>query len=135
LEQELLEADTGNYWSAIMLTTTFSLRSSPRSTKTNSWNEISALEKHFPRIANDMCTYWGSQEIDNYIDNMLLDDRGDRMGFPIDVLEELMFLAGIRWHLNHLCGTVIESTGPEAFNYSGHRTELCSTNPGTWVLL
>ena len=118
-----------------MLTTTFSLRTNQRSSKNNSWDEISAIEKRFPRIANDMGSLWGTQEIDNYIDGMLLDGRGDRMGFPIDVLDELMFLAGIRWHLNHLCGTVIESTGPEAFNYSGHRTELCSENPGTWVLL
>lgn len=118
-----------------MLATAFSLPTSQRHGKKNLWDEISAIEKRFPRIANEMCSHWGTQEIDNYIDSMLLDDRGDRMGFPIDVLDELMFLAGIRWHLNHLCGTVIESTSPEAFNYSGHRTELCSENPGTWVLL
>lgn len=118
-----------------MLTNTVHMPSSQRATHTNAWDDVSAIEKRFPRIANEISTLWGGKNIVNYIDRLLLDDRGDRMGFPIDVLDELMFLAGIHWHLNHLCGTVIESTGPEEFNYSGNRAELCGAPSKTWILV
>ncbi|MDP2787857.1 MAG: hypothetical protein Q8O79_07260 [Pseudomonadota bacterium] len=118
-----------------MLTNTICTPSSQRPPRTNAWDEVSAIEKRFPRIASELSTLWGSKEIDSYIDGLLLDDRGDRMGFPIDALDELMFLAGIRWHLSHLCGTVIDSTGPEEFNYSGNRAELCGAPSKTWVLI
>lgn len=106
-----------------------------RKSSVTSWDEIAAVEKRFPRIANELCTHWGSKDIDPYIDGLLIDDRGDRMGFPIEVLDELMFLAGIRWHLAHLCGTLIESTSAEAFSYAGNRAELCGADSSTWVLL
>lgn len=118
-----------------MLTNTICTPSSQRPPRTSAWDEVSTIEKRFPRIANELSTLWGGKGIDSYIDGLLLDDRGDRMGFPIDVLDELMFLAGIRWHLSHLCGTVIDSTGPEEFNYSGNRAELCGAPSKTWVLI
>lgn len=118
-----------------MLTNTFSIPSRQRAARTNYWDEISSLEVRFPRIANEICSRWRGEEIDPYIDGLLLDDRGDRMGFPIDVLDELMFLAGIRWHLNHMCGTLIETTSAEGFDFTGNRTELCGASSKTWVLL
>lgn len=118
-----------------MLTNTVRTPISQPTSLANSWDELSAIERRFPRIANELSLLWGTQEIDGYIDSLLIDDRGVRMGFPIDVLDELMFLAGMRWHLNHLCGTLIESTSPEGFNYSGNRSELCGAPSRTWVLL
>lgn len=110
-------------------------RDQPASVRTNANEERSAIEKRFPRIANQLVENWGSGEIDHIIDSFLLDDRGDRMGFPIDVLDELMFLAGVRWNLSHLCGTLIDTTSADAFSFSGNRTELCGSNSRTWVLL
>ncbi len=118
-----------------MLTNTVYSTTSLRTPHSNARNEASAIEKAFPRISGEICALWAGGEIDAYIDSLLLDDRGDRMGFPIEVLDELIFLAGIRWHLSHLCGTVIESTSPEAFSFTGNRSELCGTDPGSWVLL
>jgi hypothetical protein len=60
----------------------------------------SALETRFPRIARELAARWRSPGIDFYIDSLLIDTRGDRMGFPADVLEEIMFLAGVRWYLS-----------------------------------
>ncbi len=102
-----------------------------RTSRTNAPEPTSELEKRFPRIANELCGLWKSGEIDHYIDGLLLDDRGDRMGFPIEVLDDLMFLAGIRWHLAHLCGTVIDTTVPELFSF----TNSSASDPRTWVLL
>ena len=104
---------------------------SSRTLRGNSLEPISELEKRFPRIANDLCSLWKGSGIDHYIDGLLLDDRGDRMGFPIEVLDDLMFLAGIRWHLAHLCGTVIETTIPDMFSF----TNSTPSDPRTWVLL
>ena len=95
----------------------------------------SALEQRFPRIANTLSSFWQKPDIDLYLDGLLLDDRGDRMGFPMDVLDDLMFLASIRWHETHQCGRLIETTSADAFSYSGNRSELCSSNSNAWVLL
>jgi hypothetical protein len=136
LARDLLYITTNPFWSAIMLTNaTCTNRSSKPQTRDNAWCEISALEQRFPRIAKEISILWGSNEINDYIDSLLLDNRGERMGFPIEVLDELMFLAGIRWHLDHLCGTVIESTLPEEFNFTGHQVENGGAPSGTWILL
>lgn len=61
----------------------------------------SAIEIRFPRIARELTARWQTPGIDFYIDSLLIDTRGNRMGFPPDVLEEIMFLAGVRWYLGH----------------------------------
>jgi hypothetical protein len=118
-----------------MLTNTISTRACEKPACTPAWNGLSAIERRFPRIASELRNLWSDKEIDTYIDSLLLDDRGDRMGFPIEVLDELMFLAGIRWHLCHLCGTVIDSTLPEEFNFTGRSAASGNIYPGSWVLL
>ncbi len=111
--------------------------STSRSQRTTTCDPLSAIEKRFPRIANELSIYWKSPNIDTYINGMLLDDRGDRLGFPLDVLDELMFLAGIRWYLSHLCGTPIESISAEAFNFTGNQNpsqDMTSHDSKSWVL-
>lgn len=106
--------------------------STSRSQRINACLHLSAIEKQFPRIARELSIYWKCTNIDTYINSMLLDDRGDRLGFPPDVLDDLMFLAGIRWYSSHLCGTPIETTSAEAFNFSGNKS--LSHDPKSWVL-
>ena len=120
-----------------MLPYAMSASSTSRSHRTNGLDQISAIEKHFPRIARELSLYWKCSNIDTYIDSMLLDDRGDRLGFPPDILDELMFLAGIRWHLSHLCGTLIDSTSAEPFNFTGSKgpdNDMARHDPKSWVL-
>ena len=106
-----------------------------RSAQSDSWNHLAAIEKRFPRLAGELCQHWKSASIDQYIDSLLLDDRGDRMGFPIDVLDELMFLAGVRWHHTHLCGTVIEASSAELLSFSDSQSPQQFKDPRTWVLI
>lgn len=101
----------------------------------NAWPSVSAIEKSFPRISQEVCNLWQASEIDRYIDGLLLDDRGDRMGFPIEVLDKLMFLAGVRWHLIHLCGTVIQTTTAEPFDFTGNMHDKNVADSKTWVLI
>jgi hypothetical protein len=44
----------------------------------------------FPRIANGLASGWRDQDATmRYFDHLLTDHRGDRRGFPADVLQEL----------------------------------------------
>jgi hypothetical protein len=55
----------------------------------------SALESQFPRIAEQICLMWGHPEMDIFFARLAVDDRGDRQGFPPDVMSELMSLSVI----------------------------------------
>ena len=47
----------------------------------------------FPRIANLMAAMWPDpNSFRRYIDDLLVDKRGNRQGFPVDVLRELFEL-------------------------------------------
>lgn len=51
------------------------------------------LAKHYPRIINTLAEVWEkSDEGRAYLDGLLLDERGDRMGFSMTVLRELIAL-------------------------------------------
>ncbi len=108
----------------------FSLRDS-RSDESPS---VCAIERHFPRIARELTTRWQGPGIDAYLDSLLIDTRGNRMGFPPDVLEEIMFLAGVRW----FCGKVAEpetlESPPDEFSFCTDDFRRCGTT-GSWVLI
>lgn len=79
---------------------------------------ISAIESRFPHIARELCAHWKTDQIELYLDSLLIDNRGGRVGFPADVLDELMFLSGLRWHLYHQVGRVEDYQKPDVFSYS-----------------
>ncbi len=54
---------------------------------------ITLLESRFPRVANAILLLWGNPEMDTYFAKLVVDDRGDREGFPPEVMSDLMFLA------------------------------------------
>ncbi len=83
-----------------------------------SGKDISAIESRFPHIARELCAHWKSDQIELYLDSLLIDNRGGRVGFPADVLDELMFLSGLRWHLSHQVGRVEDYQKPDMFTYS-----------------
>jgi|WetSurMetagenome_2_1015567.scaffolds.fasta_scaffold665196_1 hypothetical protein len=92
----------------------------------------SEIERRFPRIALELTSHWNGQHIDSYLDSLLIDTRGNRMGFPSEVLEEIMFLAGIRWYLSkdHMPET-LESPRDE---FSFHTDDFRRCGNGTWIL-
>ncbi|MGH6690084.1 MAG: hypothetical protein ACREF4_05320 [Gammaproteobacteria bacterium] len=51
------------------------------------------LEAKFPRIAETVRDLWGRPELDRYLDRLLIDDRGNRHGFPPEVVEALLALS------------------------------------------
>ena len=52
-----------------------------------------ALLHHYARIANVIAAIWRDpKSLQSYMDCLFTDDRGDRRGFPLDVLHELLAL-------------------------------------------
>jgi hypothetical protein len=47
----------------------------------------------FPRIAETIRERWGKRVLDDYLAKLVIDERGDRQGFPMDVLWAIMEVA------------------------------------------
>ena len=47
----------------------------------------------FARIAKAITTLWGDKACDQYFDKLIVDDRGNRQGFPREVLSAIMKLS------------------------------------------
>jgi hypothetical protein len=50
-----------------------------------------ALEK-LPRIMETVEQLWGTAALDGYLARLVIDERGDRQGFSMDVMDELLTL-------------------------------------------
>ncbi len=50
------------------------------------------VARQFPRIAAAIELMWGNRELDEYLHKMIMTDRGDRAGFPKEVIAALLKL-------------------------------------------
>jgi hypothetical protein len=51
------------------------------------------LAERYPRIVNKMATLWRRPtQMDQYFDELLIDKRGNRQGFPLGILMEIITL-------------------------------------------
>jgi hypothetical protein len=50
------------------------------------------LEKQFSRIVDQIAELWGKPQLIEYFDKLMLDDRGNRKGFPREVMSDLWLL-------------------------------------------
>ena len=55
-------------------------------------SDLSSLEEHFPRLASEILAFWGTPTCFEQLENLLVDKRGDRQGFPPDVYSDLSML-------------------------------------------
>lgn len=51
------------------------------------------LESQFPRILSKILELWPTEEAENYFKELLIDDRGDRQGFPPKAASEIIHLS------------------------------------------
>ena len=71
-----------------------------------------ALLRRFPRIANKIADLWGDPVIcERYLNGLMIDQRGDRQGFPSEVAVEIATLK------NYL----ITRVAPASFDVWGER--------------
>lgn len=52
-----------------------------------------ALESKFSRIFNKILNLWGNPELDEYLEGLMVDKRGGRKGFPMDVMNDILLLS------------------------------------------
>ena len=50
------------------------------------------LEAQYDRILHEIDRLWESEEIHNYFSDLLIDKRGGRIGFPADVIQDIIML-------------------------------------------
>jgi hypothetical protein len=96
----------------------------------------SAIESRFPHIARELGALWHTDQIELYLDSLLIDTRGGRQGFPAEVLDELMFLSGMRWHIRHETVMPMDLQKPDLFSFAAaNESDIrrCGTT-GAWVL-
>lgn len=55
-------------------------------------SDPSPLEAHFPRLVAEIVAVWGTPACFDKLQDLLMDSRGDRKGFPADVYSDLSLL-------------------------------------------
>lgn len=58
------------------------------------------LQERYMRILNRISDLWGNPDLDGYFEDLLIDRRGGRQGFPKEVLNDIMRLQVA--HLDHM---------------------------------
>ena len=72
------------------------------------------LARRFPRIANSIAELWRRvARCEEYLDSLVVDLRGDRTGFPLEVAQELAALRGYyaELHPQHRSAWDLEARG------------------------
>jgi len=55
-------------------------------------SDLSPLEEQFPRLVPEILAYWGTPGCFEQLQDLLVDNRGGRRGFPADVYSDLSLL-------------------------------------------
>ena len=58
-------------------------------------NLISSLEQKYPRVTLELVERWGKPSLEGFLDNLILDSRGNRQGFAPEAMEELLLLYSV----------------------------------------
>ena len=69
----------------------------PPSDKQLSGEALELLKTLFPRIHQNLLALWGTGQGEAYVDGLIVDERGNRKGFPPDVLRGLLVLQRIHF--------------------------------------
>lgn len=56
---------------------------------------LSCIEADFPHIAEKLTLVWGYPHCFSYLTELIIDNRGNRKGFHLDVMRDLMMLLKI----------------------------------------
>lgn len=60
---------------------------------------IATLKEGFPRIHQKLIPLWGSAQGEAYLDSLIVDERGNRQGFPAEVMRSLLVLQRVHFEL------------------------------------
>lgn len=79
----------------------------------------SHLENQFPHIARALTEKWGTPDVQAYLVDLMMDNRGTRKGFPPEVLEELMLIDTILWELSDTRKRFLSAPDDSDFAFGG----------------
>lgn len=78
-----------------------------------------ALVIKFPRIANILASAWPRpMQFDKVLRDLMMDDRGQRQGFPLDILQDL---ANLRAHFDQINKPEVRSEVWNVMDKRGNR--------------
>lgn len=73
-------------------------RKTPGQSEEQRFQEADAILKMaFPRIHERIVSLWGTGEGESFLDKLILDDRGNRQGFPSNVMSALLVLQRVHF--------------------------------------
>ena len=58
---------------------------------------VAMLKTLFPHVHQNLVALWGTGPGEAYLDGLIMDDRGNRQGFPLDVLHALLVLQRVHF--------------------------------------
>lgn len=58
---------------------------------------VALLKAQFPHIHGKLVPLWGKEAGEQYLDSLILDERGNRQGFPPEALSALLVLQRIHF--------------------------------------
>jgi hypothetical protein len=58
---------------------------------------IATMKTLFPRIHQQLVALWGTLQGEAYLDGLIVDERGNRQGFPADALRALLVLQRVHF--------------------------------------
>lgn len=58
---------------------------------------VATLKTLFPRIHQNLVALWGTGPGEAYLDGLIMDDRGNRQGFPPEVLRAVLILQRVHF--------------------------------------
>jgi hypothetical protein len=67
--------------------------------------EATAFVEELPRVCGSLVQLWGTSGFDDYLNRLIIDERGTRQGFSLQVMDELLFLGSISRRKARLVGT------------------------------
>lgn len=84
------------------------------------------LGQQYPRILDKIGQLWGEPELDTYFESLLIDQRGNRQGFPKDVMTEILRLNLL--HKEREQRKVGEPSDPWTQIWAGKKSEEWESN-------
>lgn len=52
--------------------------------------DVVIIQELYPNISNKIAALWGSVQLHKFLNQMIIDDRGNRQGFPQPIISALM---------------------------------------------
>jgi hypothetical protein len=86
---------------------------------------LSTLEQRYPRVTLELVERWGKPSLESFLDNLILDSRGDRQGFAPEAMEELLLLYNV--HREHRPSNEFWYLSAEAQSRGAKQDKLGST--------